>query len=74
MGRLREARRITVEQAAQFRAQGAIGSQQENWERNEGYKGFSQQGLSEVIAATDPRKNLAHAAPAVCPVRSNLGK
>ena len=47
---------ITPEQAKQFREQGAIGSHLENLERNEGFKGFNQKGVSEIIAATDPRK------------------
>jgi hypothetical protein len=47
---------ITGEQAAKFRAEGAIGSHLENLERNEGFKGFNQTGVSEIIAATDPRK------------------
>jgi hypothetical protein len=50
---------ITPEQAAQFRAQGAIGSHLENLERNDGFKGFNQTGVSQIIAATDPRKHLA---------------
>jgi hypothetical protein len=49
---------ITVEQAKQFREQGAIGSHLENLERNEGFKGFNQTGVSEIISATDPRKHL----------------
>jgi hypothetical protein len=49
---------ITAEQAGQFRAQGAIGSHLENLERNDGFKGFNQTGVSEIIAATDPRKQL----------------
>ncbi|HEX4125102.1 MAG TPA: hypothetical protein VHY37_10290 [Tepidisphaeraceae bacterium] len=50
---------ITPEQAKQFREQGAIGSHLENLERNAGFKGFNQTGVSEIITATDPRKNLA---------------
>jgi hypothetical protein len=49
---------ITNEQAQQFREQGAIGSHLENLERNEGFKGFNQTGVSEIISATDPRKQL----------------
>ena len=49
---------ITEEQARQFREQGAIGSHLENLERNEGFKGFNQTGVSEIIAATDPRKQV----------------
>jgi hypothetical protein len=35
---------------------GAIGSHLENLERNDGYKGFNQTGVSDIIARTDPRK------------------
>lgn len=47
---------ITEAQAAQFRKDGAVGSHLENLERNDGYKGFNQKGVSEIIAKTDPRK------------------
>ena len=47
---------ITEHQAQQFRERGAIGSHLENLERNDGFKGFNQEGVSEIIAATDPRK------------------
>jgi len=47
---------ITERQANQFRDEGAIGSHLENLERNHGFKGFNQTGVSEIIAATDPRK------------------
>jgi hypothetical protein len=50
---------ITPDQATQIRAQGAIGSHLENLERNEGFKGFNQKGVSEIIAKTDPRRQLA---------------
>ena len=49
---------ITAEQAKQFRQKGALGSHLENLERNEGFKGFNQKGVSEIIAKTDPRRNL----------------
>ena len=49
---------ITPEQAEEFLRDGAIGSHLENLERNEGYKGFNQQGVSEIIAATDPRRGV----------------
>jgi hypothetical protein len=55
--RLVEGGYITPAQAHWFRMQGgAIGSHLENLERNDGYKGFNQQGVSEIIAKTDPRK------------------
>ena len=47
---------ITAEQAETFRSKGALGSHLENLERNAGFKGFNQTGVSEIIAATDPRK------------------
>ena len=50
---------ITADQADQFREHGAIGSHLENLERNDGFKGFNQTGVSEIIAATDPRKQAA---------------
>ncbi len=46
---------ISQEQADGFRKNGAIGSHLENLERNQGFKGFNQKGVSEIIAATDPR-------------------
>ncbi len=39
-----------------FRMDGAIGSHLENLERNDGFKGFNQQAVSDIIARTDPRK------------------
>lgn len=56
--RLLVAGRISVDQAAAFRREGAIGSHLENLERNAGFKGFNQTGVSQIIAATDPRKHL----------------
>jgi hypothetical protein len=55
--RLLAAGRITPDQAKQFRENGALGSHLENLERNDGFKGFNQTGVSEIIAATDPRKH-----------------
>jgi hypothetical protein len=57
--RLLSAGRITAEQARQFREKGALGSHLENLERNQGFKGFNQTGISEIIARTDPRAQLA---------------
>jgi hypothetical protein len=53
--RLLVAHLITDEQAQQFRNYGAIGSHLEILQRNDGYKGFNQTGISEIISATDPR-------------------
>jgi hypothetical protein len=48
--------RISSEQAERFRREGALGSHLEILERNDGYKGFNQTGVSEIIARTDPRR------------------
>ncbi len=47
---------ITQEQAEIFRKDGAVGSHLENLERNDGFKGFNQTGISDIIARTDARK------------------
>lgn len=49
---------ITKQQADDFRLNGAIGSHFENLERNDGYKGFNQPGIDDVLRVLDPRKNL----------------
>ncbi len=46
---------ITTEQAEKFIREGTIGSHLENLQRREGFKGFNQQAVSAIIAATDPR-------------------
>jgi hypothetical protein len=46
---------IDEDQHRRFLAEGAIGSHLENLQRREGYKGFNQQAVSAIIAATDPR-------------------
>lgn len=56
--RVREAERrgwINAEQAHRFLEQGVTGSHLEVLERNDGYKGFNQTGISDIIARTDPR-------------------
>ena len=47
---------ISPEQADKFRREGALGSHLEILERNQGYKGFNQTGISEIIRETDPRR------------------
>jgi hypothetical protein len=47
---------ITPEQAQHFIAHGALGSHLESLERNDGFKGFNQQGVSDIISRTDPRR------------------
>jgi hypothetical protein len=46
---------ITSEQADRFRAEGAVGSHLEILERNDGYRGFNQTGINDIIRKTDPR-------------------
>jgi hypothetical protein len=48
--------RITNDEANRFRREGAVGSHMEILERNDGYKGFNQTGVSEIITRTDPRR------------------
>jgi hypothetical protein len=47
---------ITSQQAEQFRRSGALGSHLEILQRDDGYKGFNQTGISEIITRTDPRR------------------
>jgi len=54
--RLLAAGAITSEQAIRFGREGALGSHLEILERNDGYKGFNQTGISEIITRTDPRR------------------
>jgi hypothetical protein len=46
---------IDRDQYEKFLREGTIGSHLENLQRREGYKGFNQQAVSAIIAATDPR-------------------
>jgi hypothetical protein len=54
--RLLSAGRITPEQAEKFRREGALGSHLEVLQRDDGYKGFNQTGISDIISRTDPRR------------------
>jgi hypothetical protein len=56
--RLASQGRISTEQAERFRRDGALGSHLEILERNDGYKGFNQTGISEIITRTDPRRTV----------------
>jgi hypothetical protein len=47
---------ISAEQGQLFLAEGALGSHLETLQRRGGFKGFNQQSVSAIIAATDPRK------------------
>jgi hypothetical protein len=52
---LRQDARITHEQADRFHREGAVGSHLEILERNDGYRGFNQTGINDIIRKTDPR-------------------
>ncbi|HMN42472.1 MAG TPA: hypothetical protein PKE29_16650 [Phycisphaerales bacterium] len=56
--RLLDLKFIDQEQAESFRQVGAIGSHLENLERNDGFKGFNQEGVSDIIGRTDPRRQV----------------
>lgn len=47
--------RITAEQAEKFSTAGSLGSHLEILQRDDGYKGFNQTGINEIILKTDPR-------------------
>ncbi len=48
---------IAREKAEEFRRHGAIGSHLEVLQRDDGYKGFNQSGINEIIRETDPRRS-----------------
>jgi hypothetical protein len=47
---------ISLEEADRFRREGALGSHLEILQREDGYKGFNQAGINEIIRDTDPRR------------------
>jgi hypothetical protein len=53
---LERAGRITAAQAEKFRTAGALGSHLEVLQRDDGYKGFNQTGINDIIRSTDPRR------------------
>ena len=56
LARLVAAGQLTAEQAERFRLEGVMGSHLEILERNDGFKGFNQTGISDIIQRTDPRR------------------
>jgi hypothetical protein len=56
LDRLVASGQIDEHQRAGFVTNGAIGSHLENIQRGEGFKGFNQQTISDIIRRTDPRK------------------
>ncbi len=55
LDRLIAAGQITPQQRERFAAEGAVGSHLENIQRGDGFKGFNQQMVSDIIRRTDPR-------------------
>ena len=53
--RLLKQRLIDEKSATKFLGKGAVGSHVENIQRGDGYKGFSQKEVSEIIRDTDPK-------------------
>jgi hypothetical protein len=58
LGRLAAAGQIDSAQQANFAEKGALGSHLENIQRGEGFKGFNQQTVSDIIRRTDPRTGI----------------
>jgi hypothetical protein len=57
-GRLEQAKArgyLSPAQAERIAREGVLGSHFEVLERNDGYKGFNQEGINRIIQATDPR-------------------
>ena len=54
--RLLDEKRLDREKADRFLAGGALGSHLELIQRGEGFKGFNQQTISDIISRTDPRR------------------
>ena len=54
--RLGSSGKISDKAYRQIKAKGAVGSHLENLQRHEGFKGFNQRGVSEIIAAVNPEK------------------
>ncbi len=61
LDRLSAAGQLDPVQRDAFTRQGAIGSHLENIQRGEGFKGFNQQTVSDIIRRTDPRARLGAA-------------
>jgi hypothetical protein len=49
---------IDAAAAEDFRTRGAIAAHFENIERNDGFKGFNQPGIDDVLSILDPRRNV----------------
>ncbi len=53
---LRMSRKISDDAYRQMKANGAVGSHLENLQRRDGFKGFNQKGVSEIIKAVHPER------------------
>jgi hypothetical protein len=53
---LRDKGALSPEAYEQIKAKGAVGSHLENLQRHEGFKGFNQRGVSDIISAVNPEK------------------
>lgn len=51
---LRRTGKLSDEAYEQIKAKGAVGSHLENLQRHEGFKGFNQRGVSDIITAVNP--------------------
>ncbi len=56
LGRLAAVGQINAQQRERFADNGAVGSHLENIQRDDGFKGFNQQTVSDIIRRTDPRE------------------
>jgi hypothetical protein len=54
---------IDAHQRERFAQEGAVASHLENIQRGEGFKGFNQQTVSDIIRRTDPRVRLEEEKP-----------
>jgi hypothetical protein len=52
---------VKSQQSKVFLKEGAIGSHLENIQRDQGFKGFNQESVSDIIRRTDPRINFGAA-------------
>ncbi|MBN2367345.1 MAG: hypothetical protein JXL67_14345 [Calditrichaeota bacterium] len=53
--KLKENGQLSDSQLTSFTQEGVIGSHMENIQRDEGFKGFNQESVSDIIRRTDPR-------------------
>jgi hypothetical protein len=59
LDRLAASGQLDGQERARFSEEGAVGSHLENIQRGDGFKGFNQQTVSDIIRRTDPRAGVA---------------